>query len=839
MTSAERWRRIRAVFDYATTLEGAERVDYLHRECGDDPQLLADVQALLDADRARGDFAASVSSAAASALAEGSQGLRERIGPYRVSGVLGRGGMGVVYRARRDDGTYEQEVAIKLIPSHLVGSEARWRFLQERQILAQLDHPAIARLLDGGTTEDGVPFLVMELIEGEPIDAYCRRAKLGLEARLELVAQVADAVAHAHSRLIVHRDLKPANILITGDGRPKLLDFGIAKIADEEGRRLTRANALPMTPEYASPEQIEGEPVSALTDVYSLGVVLYELLTGVSPYGAASRSSPAQLARAVTETQPVRPSVAVRRGQEGDDARDRLESIPARRLEGDVDAIVETALRKEPTRRYASAERFAADLRAYLAGRPVAAMADSRLYRAGKWVRRSPATAASALVAALALMGGLAATSVQARRAEREAERANVEAERARAEAQRAGREAATADQVSQFLEGLFAATSPSAAKGREVTARELLDSGVERIDQRLADQPLVQARLLHAMGVAYQRLGNFEPAEELLRRALALREQFPAQPLDLAATHKGLADLLVEVQRPEDAQPHVEAAIAIFEGAGDRAARPLVEALGQLGMVLNRQMKLEEAEGALTRAAQRYDRLPEPDDQLAARLQIALASLYADQGRPALALAALERVLEVARRAYGVDHVRTVVALNNVGQAMIEIGRPADAEQPLREAQVVARKLLEPEHPLLGTVLRNLGGSLARQGQLDEADAVLAEAVANHVRAYGPGHFLTQLANTSVGIVRLGQGKVGEAERRLAEALAVIEPVFGADHLVVSEVHHLLGETRLAEGKRAEARASFERALAIRQRIFGAGGPTLETSARLAELGP
>lgn len=466
-------------------------------------------------------------------------------------------------------------------------------------------------------------------------------------------------------------------------------------------------------------------------------------------------------------------------------------------------------------------------------------MADSWFYRADKWVRRSPVTAGLALAVLLALVGGLGATTLAARRAEREAERANAEAARAQTEAERAGREAAAAHQVSRFLEDLFAATTPSAAKGREVSARELLDAGVERIDAELADQPQVRARLLHAMGAAYQHIGRFESAQLLLERALAEREASQASPLDLAATHMALADLFVEIQRPEDAEPHVSAAIAHYEAAGDATGRPLVEALGKLGMVLNRQMKLEGAETALIRASRLYDQLPEPDDELAARLELALASLYADQGKPALALAALERVLVVARRSYGVDHVRTVVALNNVGQARIEIGRPAEAEPPLHEALVVARKILEPNHPLLGTVLRNLGGSLARQTRLDEAEPLLQEALSNHAAAYGEKHFLSQLASTSLGIVRLRQGRLDEARRRFSQALVAIEPVFGADHLVVSELHHLLGETQRARGDHDQARRSFEHALAIRERIFGAdGSATRETATALAELG-
>lgn len=845
MSEAERWSRVRDLFDEAVGLDGVEREALLIASCGGDQGLVAEVRSLLESDAVASEVLAdAVGAAVASAgevLVDESHPPPERIGPYRVLEVLGRGGMGIVYLAERDDQTYRQQVAIKVLPRHVTSVDANRRFLIERQILADLDHPSIAQLLDGGTTGDGQPYLVMERIDGEPIDAYCKRNGLDLEARLELVAEVADAVAHAHARLVVHRDLKPTNILITAAGRPKLLDFGIAKILDDEAPQQTRAGTLPMTPEYASPEQVAGGPISALSDVYSLGVLLYELLTGMSPYGSTRPSSPMQLARAIGETEPIRLSVAVRRAASGETP----PPIQARLLTGDLDAIVSTALQKDTARRYASVERFAADLRAYLDSKPVSARVDSWRYRAGKWLRRNAVGATLGVVALAALLGGLLAASLQAQRADREAARAN-------AAAQSASREAAIAEEVSGFLEGLFAASEPAAGRGGEVTARELLDRGVARIDESFADQPLVQARLLHAMGQAYGRLGHFAVAETLLERSLVLRRDQPgASPLAIGSTHMSLFHVLQETQRPEEAEVHVRAAIAIFEAsdeapeqtngepAAEEVGRRLIEALGDLGMVLNRQMNLDDAEAALTRAAALLDRLPEPDAELAASLALKLGSLYADQGKPVQALASLERVLTFARQLYGLDHPRTVVALNNVGQARLELGRAKGAEGPLAEALPVARRLFEPHHPLLGTVLRNLGGSLARQGRLDEAEPLLREALANHALAYGEEHFLTHLVGTSLGIVELRRGRHDEAWRRLARARGVIEPVFGAGHLVIGELHHLEGEVHAARGELDAAAASLTRALEIRERILGAEGePVRETRLALAALG-
>ncbi|MEO1367346.1 MAG: serine/threonine-protein kinase, partial [Acidobacteriota bacterium] len=378
----ERWLLVRSIFDRASELSGDGRGRYLDEACADDGDLRGEVETLLRADVEAGEgLRSKIAAAADDAL--GSPGVRpgQRFGPYRIEGELGRGGMGVVYDAVRDDGEYEQRVAIKVM-SRFVATETARRFRTERQILARLEHPSIARLLDGGTTEDGAPYLVMERIDGEPIDAYCRRRGASLEERLELVLKVCRAVSHAHVRLVVHRDLKPSNILITADGEPKLLDFGIAKILEgEHATSATLTGSLPLTPRYASPEQIAADPVTVATDIYSLGIVLFELLAGVSPYGELAHSSPAGLVRAISEIDPPRLSAAARRSD--------APPVPPRRLDGELDAIVATTLRKEPGRRFESVDRLASDLRRFVGGRPVSAVPDRFGYRAGKWLRRN------------------------------------------------------------------------------------------------------------------------------------------------------------------------------------------------------------------------------------------------------------------------------------------------------------------------------------------------------------------------------------------------------------------------------------------------------------------
>lgn len=403
----ERWRRVEGLLDAALDLPPAERLEFLQRECPDDPGLPAEVMEILEAGEDPASLldrpAARVDAVVAQVTGEIAIPLPERVGVYRLERVIGQGGMGTVFLAHRDDGQFDQQVALKLVRRglHLDPRIVR-RFREERQILAALNHPGIARLLDGGLTEDGLPYFAMEYVEGEAINRYCDRNFLGVEDRLELFVQVCDALAHAHEKQIVHRDIKPSNILVTREGHPRLLDFGIAKllVADEQGAdatRLTRGSERLLTPEYASPEQIRGEPVVAATDVYCLGVLLYELLTGQRPFRRAERTAH-ELERAVLEEDPTRPSEMVER-----------EPL-RRRLKGDLDSIVLTAMRKEPERRYPSARELAADVRRHLAGGPVTARRSSPWYQVRRWVRRNRMAVRSA--AAVALLTAIVATAL-------------------------------------------------------------------------------------------------------------------------------------------------------------------------------------------------------------------------------------------------------------------------------------------------------------------------------------------------------------------------------------------------------------------------------------------
>ena len=443
--NGERWQQVKRLLDEAIALDPSRREVLLANRCATDEELRREVESLLSShDHAGTGFLKkpAVDLKAAAVVAPARAG--RRIGVYQIIEEIGHGGMGEVYRAVRADGQYTKKVALKMVRGGFDSAAVIERFRNERQILASLDHPNIARLLDGGTTDDGVPYLVMELIEGERVDTYCDAQKLSITGRLQLFRQICAAVQYAHQRLVIHRDIKPGNILVTRDDVPKLLDFGIAKLLDPASTTETTM-ARPMTPEYASPEQIRGDPITTASDVYSLGVVLYQLLTGRSPYPADTRT-PHELARAVCETDPGRPSAAVLKPVTVGNGEHAEQRAPAeisnsrqssvaklhRRLRGDLDNIVLMALRKEPARRYPSVEQFDADIRRHLEGLPVIATRGSWRYRAGKFVRRQRVAVAASAAVALALVGGIAATLREANIARRQAGIATTE--RARAE---------------------------------------------------------------------------------------------------------------------------------------------------------------------------------------------------------------------------------------------------------------------------------------------------------------------------------------------------------------------------------------------------------------------
>ncbi len=493
-------QRVTGIFGEAIELTPGERGAFLDAACGAATDLRAELESLLSAYEQAGGFMEALDLERGAALLEAAADVepsRRRIGPYRLLRELGRGGMGVVYLAERAEGGFEQRAVIKLIKRGMDSDAILQRFLRERQILAGLEHVNVARLFDGGVTDDGQPYFAMEYIDGEPLTAYCEERALSVEQRLRLFEDGCRAVQHAHGKLVVHRDLKPSNMLVTSEGELKLLDFGIAKLLGEEddATALTQAGMRVLTLDYAAPEQVRGEPVTTAADVYALGVVLYELLTGRRPYDAERRSR-VDVARAVCEVEPRPPSLAVA-------SQPRL----AKRLRGNLDTIVLKALAKEPSRRYASAEALAEDVRRHRAGHPVQARRETMAYVSAKFVRRHRVSVAAASVATLFLLLGLVGTTWQAAVASEERDRARLEAERA--------------ETVKEFLVGLFKASDPVESKGETITARELLDRGTDRIENELAGHDALQAELFETVAHISYSIGLYDRVRTLGERSV------------------------------------------------------------------------------------------------------------------------------------------------------------------------------------------------------------------------------------------------------------------------------------------------------------------------------
>ncbi len=705
------WRRVEEVFHAALERPAAERRRFLDEVCAGDPALRAEVEELLAAETGAREGWIEDAIRGALALADGDAPAEEipaAIGPYRVLRPLGRGGLSDVYLAERTEEGVRVEVAVKVVRRGLDTRDVLARLRRERWILARLDHPNIARLIDGGSTESGAPYFVLEAIDGEPIDRYCESRQLEVAARLELFRAVCAAVAHAHRNLVLHRDLKPSNVLVTPEGVPKLLDFGIAKVLDPEHSEeapptRTEAGLRLFTPAYASPEQVRGLPLTTATDVYSLGVLLYRLLTGRSPYQVTGRHAE-EVERAVWEADPPRPSAAV------------TDPRRSRRLAGDLDTIVLKALRKEPERRYASAAELADDLRRHLAGLPVRARPDTAAYRLSTFVRRhrrALAAAAAGLVLAASLAG------FHTVRLTEERNRARVEA--------------ASKARVLEFLVSLFEESDPSRSRGRDLTAREILERGAARIGEGLGDEPEARATLLDVLGRVHQSLGLYDTAEDQLREGLRLRTAaLGADHPEVAASLNNLGDLLYERGDTEEAERLVRNALEIRRAALGPDHETVAESLNDLAALALARGDVETAEDLLGQAlALRRGLFGDDHPRTAASLRNLAAVLHQGERDFAAAEPLYREALAIQRRHLGGADPQVAVTLVNLARLLDESGDGAAAEPLYREALAIQRRVLGDGHPDVLWTMNNLGALLARLGRREEAERLYREALA------------------------------------------------------------------------------------------------------------
>ena len=870
MTDPLRWQKLQALFLEARALSDEERDVLLDEHARNSPELVEEVRSLLESDARPG-----VMDALAPRLTALSRVLKEpvpvRVGAYRIVTEVGRGGMGVVYLGERADGQFRQQVAIKLVETADAGDPLHQRFLAERQMLAGLIHPNIARLLDGGITEDGRPYIAMEYVDGLPITTYCDTHLLDIPARLRLFADVCAAVQHAHQNLIVHRDLKPSNILVSNDGRVHLLDFGIAKLIDPSPATvqapLTRSEFRLMTPEYASPEQIRGEALTTASDIYSLGVLLYELIAGRRPYRLLA-GTPGEIAAAVCEQEVERPSVRARRLDTVDNttgpeitahrrgtAVDRL----ARQLQGDLDSIVLMAMRKEPDRRYASADMLRQDIERHLAGVPVIAHRDSRRYRLTKFVRRHWIEVAAVTVVLVTLLTGLSVAMRESRRASLERDRA----EQALAES----------EGVTNFLLELWQTGEPGAAPPTQLSALDLLQRGALRANE-LSSQPIVHARLLDVIGQMSLSLGQLDEAQRQLEQAVAIRRAtLGERSLDLATSlihlswvhrsradyeparamvaealsirqralppnHPDIADALYELGwlnfGPEQERLYRESVAIMNATVGDYENR--VTVLQALSTNLRRQGRLTEAVDAAREGLRIAELAFGPEHHTTGYAMIHVADHVNDIEQDAVTAERLyRRGLELMERHFGANSTRLIHGLRSLAGLLGERD-DREAEQLIRRTLAIRQSATGPEHAQVADEMQMLAGELARQKRFVEAEALARQALDLSLRTLGPDHpvipnarlpFLAEMFELN--------GRPAEADRTYYSALERTP----LDGVVPGQMHRSYGLLLLRRGDYQRAEEQLLQSLVqLEQAYLGSAHPNVqETKRALMEL--
>jgi serine/threonine-protein kinase len=875
------WKEVDRLLDAALDRPPGERAAFLDEACDGRPRLREEVESLLAAEEASSFLEQEAMSFAAPAYdPEEGEGIADdplaapahRVGPYRLTDEIGRGGMSRVFRAERVEGGFDQVVAVKFLRIGLDTDAARRRFRLEQQVLARLEHPNIAALLDGGLTNGDVPYLVLEHVDGEPLTTYCDERRLSLSARMELLRDVGEALRHAHRNLVVHRDLKPSNVLVRPDGTVTLLDFGIAKLLDEAEVSITlprtRTGVRPMTPAYAAPEQVKGDAVSTATDVYQMGVLAYEVLTGHRAYEGDDRRA---VERAILEAEPPRPSAVVAQPRpepeapEGEAPPRTPEAIAAargttprqlrHRLEGDLDTILRTALRKEPDRRYASIDALVGDLERHQEGQPIEARADALGYRLRKFGQRHRWGVGIA-VAFLGVLVTFGLLLVQQR-------------ERARQEAQ-------TAETVSAYLVDLFGAGAPARAPDT-VTARTLVRRGLQRVE-RLRDQPVVQAEMLDALGQASRGIGAWAQADSLLQRALRLRRRHLDSPHpDLVASLLHVADTKWSAERYWEARPLYEEALSMSRQLPTRPRRAaLLEGLAQ---TMSRQGAPDSAEVLMRRAIALRRRAGEPARALALdqmelariiqaqgahgeaerlyraglrRMQAGrrytpaqrveadtrFGDLLRRKGEHAAAATYYRRALQRADEALGPAHPRTRRARVRLYGSLLRRGRDERALSVARAQLAAVRAHHAGAPPAVATALQRVGHLLDNLGRSAEAEPLLARAVQRRRQERGPDHIRTHAARVRHALCLVDRGRRATAARMLRAGRAALRRT-PADSTTV-DLRHLAAVTNVGQGRLHAERGEWaaavphlRRGYRLRRRQAGLRAPLTQRALR------
>ncbi|HET9066092.1 MAG TPA: serine/threonine-protein kinase [Gemmatimonadales bacterium] len=814
-----RLARIRGLFEQALDAEPPDLDAFLEAAAPDDDALRQEVRALLSAHRQTGaTLHTPISRESLSGLSDRSDRSGSEVGSYRVVRQIGVGGMGVVYEGTRADEVFDKRVAIKFLRRGVESELAVRRFRYERQILANLSHPHIGALLDGGVTNDGQPYFVMEYIQGRPVTEWCDTQAPSLRGRLLVFLQICRAVQHAHQHLVVHRDLKPGNILVTDEGTVKLLDFGIAKLLrEEEGTDqlpATQGGARVFTPEYASPEQVRGLPVGVASDVYALGVLLFELVTGRRPFGLQGKLI-AEIEQIVCTTPPPRPSDVLTH-ERWHQVKARSAAALHRRVAGDLDAIILLALRKEPERRYGSVDDMARDVEALLDDRPVRARPEGWGYRAGKWLRRHPVESIAAALLLCSLVGGMVFSTRQARAADRQRDRSTA---------------------VTDFFTAMLAAPDP-ARLGRTVTMREVLDTAAFRADS-LDHRPELAAEVREVIGDTYYALGEYDAAvtqfeaAHASRRILAPRGDYATaallSKLSVAWTALGnypLADSILDV------------ADTLFRRHADRDDPSRAAILSSHSALQQEVGNLDSAE-VLQRAALAFLLRVAPDnDSALANDYNDLGVIVGQQGKFVAAESLHVLAVAAARRAYGEEHPAVASVLSQHAFALEMAGRYAESDSVYQAAIAMRRRVLGPEHPDYAWSLFQYAQFLSRRGDWRGALARGREVLALRGKTLPETHPAVSTALQVVGLALSNLDSLDSAERYLRESLELRRATFGADHWLTASGEAVLGEHLTRARRFAEAERLLLGAEHRLTEVRGAEAPqTTATRERLVQL--
>jgi serine/threonine-protein kinase len=786
---AERWARIQSLFHDAIDLPAAARSTWLREACAGDTDLESEVLALLDADNRGAPILDRGVDRSSRDLLLADPAAIAAIGPYRIVRVIGEGGMGIVFLAERTDlGT---QAAIKVLRDAWLSPARRHRFAAEQRTLARLDHPGIARLFDAGTLSDGTPWIVMEYVDGVPLTDHCRAHVLPIADRLRLVRAVCDAVQHAHQHLIVHRDLKPSNVLVTRDGRVKLLDFGISKQLDAAASDETRMIARLMTPAYAAPEQQVGAPAGVYTDVYSLGVMLYELVAGRIPFDSATEAHDIGAA-AVPRREPRRPSAIARTRAVPDAPPETL----GRTAWTDLDVICLTAMQNEPARRYATVDALGRDIDHFLHGEPLDARPDALPYVAGKFLRRHRGAIAAATTVVLLVVSLVAFYTTRLATARNEA---ITEATRAR--------------RIQDLLMTLFTGGDEAAGPSEDLRVVTLLDRGVQEAGQ-LRGEPVVQAEMLATLGKIYGTLGNLAKADTLLDSALERRRALHGTDSAEVAESLIAKGLLRSGQaRYDEAEQLVRDGLAMTERHRPATDPAVARATAALGQVLEERGDYPRAIQLLEQAVGLHREAASADLAFALR-HLANAHFYAGHYDTADTIA--RRVLDMTRLVQGEKHPLVAEDLINLGAVQHERGRYEEAERYYREALPITEAWYGPDHYQTASNLTMLGRTLVYQKRYDEAVVLLERALAIQERVFGPNHPRVASAVNDLGTVALQRNRLDEAEAAFTRMADIYRSVYGASHYLIATADSNLGSVYMARKDYRGAEALYRRAIAM-----------------------